>query len=233
MPHDESDPLGREAPMTRAMAVILPDGVACAESGDETVLARFAEEELLVADAVPGRRSEFFSGRECARRALGEFGVPDAPIGRVGRRPVWPEGFVGSITHCEGYRAAAVARKTDILTLGIDAEPDALLPEDVLDLVSSPHEQDALRRLPSAPSDVHWDRLLFSAKESVYKAWSPITDEWLGFEEVSVEIDPSSGVFLARLLREPWRLQGRSVSEIDGRWTRSNGLLLTAVVIPR
>lgn len=218
--------------MTRpAMSAILPDEVACAESADDVFQAEFAEEGDIVATAVISRRAEFLSGRSCARRALREFGLADAPIGRVGRRPDWPDNFVGSITHCEGYRAAAVARAAEVVTLGIDAEPNAPIPASVLNLVSSPDERSAIGRLPSATSDVHWDRLLFSAKEAVYKAWSPVMDEWLGFEEVSVEIDSLSGVFIARLLREPWLLHGRSVSEIAGRWTRSRGLLLTAVVV--
>ena len=47
---------------------------------------------------------------------------------------------------------------------------------------------------------VHWDRLLFSAKESVYKAWFPLARRWLGFEDAVVMIDPSAGTFQARLL---------------------------------
>ncbi len=44
--------------------------------------------------------------------------------------------------------------------------------------------------LPPGPS---WDRLLFSAKESVYKAWFPLTGRWLGFEEAAITINPADG----------------------------------------
>ncbi|HEY3692789.1 MAG TPA: hypothetical protein VGL46_21300 [Pseudonocardiaceae bacterium] len=45
------------------------------------------------------------------------------------RKPVWPPGVVGSLTHCTGYRAAAVAHRRGVLTVGIDAEPHEPLPQ--------------------------------------------------------------------------------------------------------
>lgn len=216
------------------LAASLPSEVAGADMGGEDVAGRFAEEEQIVAKAVRKRQVEFFAGRACARRALAAFGVPEVPIGQVnGRGPRWPAGFVGSITHCDGYRAAAVARAEDIFTIGIDAEPDAPLPKEVLELVASPSEQQAMAHLRTTDAEVHWDRLLFSAKESVFKAWSPITGEWLGFEDVEVHIDREAGAFQARLLRKPWTLGEQVLSEFAGRWMSGRGLLLTAVVIRR
>ncbi|WP_448760478.1 4'-phosphopantetheinyl transferase family protein [Actinomyces oricola] len=212
------------------LASLLPDSAICSESGEEEVTASFAQEERLVATATSGRRSEFFGGRACARRALRGFGVPDAPIGRIGRRPVWPDGFVGSITHCSGYRAAAVARARDLVALGIDAEPNAALPRNVLRLIASTAERDALAELPDAGP--HWDRLLFSAKESVFKAWSPVMDTQLGFKEAEIEIDPAAGRFRARLLGAPLVLPNRATTVVHGRWGRSGDLLLTALAIP-
>lgn len=216
------------------MAASVPAEVAGAEMGGEDVPGRFPEEERIVANAVSKRRAEFFAGRACARRALSVFGVPEVSIGQLnGRGPRWPDGFVGSITHCDGYRAAAVARAEEILTIGIDAEPDERLPESVLDLVASPAEQRALTHLRATNAEAHWDRLLFSAKESVFKAWSPMTGEWLGFEDVAIDIDHEAGSFQARLLRKPWKLGGQDISEFAGRWMRGRGLLFTAVVIRR
>ena len=54
-------------------------------------------------------------------------------------------------------------------------------------------------RSGAADLQVHWDRVLFSAKESIYKAWFPLTGRWLGFEEASLSIDPAAGTFAARL----------------------------------
>lgn len=182
----------------------------------------FPAEAELVAKAVPKRKQEFATVRHCARLALAELGVSPAPIlPGVRGAPIWPDGIVGSMTHCAGYRAAAVARTAEVAGIGIDAEVDGPLPEGVLALVSSESERE---HLASLPPGVHWDRLLFSAKEAVYKVWSPRTGEWLGFEEASVRFLP--GLFTAQILRPgPW-------TELTGRYLVEDGIVLTAVTLP-
>jgi len=161
----------------------------------------FPVEQALVARAVEKRRREFVTARMCARTALRELGFPAVPI-LTGERgePLWPGGVVGSITHCEGYRACAVARSSEFVSVGIDAEPNAALPDRLLGDIARPEELPMLRQLGSEHADVHWDRLLFSAKESVYKAWFPLAKRWLGFEDAVLDIDPAVGTFDARLL---------------------------------
>ena len=104
---------------------ILPDGAIAVEARDDSAdAALFPEEEALLASAIEKRRREFATGRMCAHSALQQLGYPAGAILRGSRgEPLWPEGVVGSITHCDGYRAAAVARSQEIVTLGIDAEP--------------------------------------------------------------------------------------------------------------
>jgi 4'-phosphopantetheinyl transferase EntD len=197
--------------------------------------ALLPEEERLVETAVGKRRAEFTTVRTCARIALGRLGLPPAPLLSGPRRePLWPAGIVGSITHCDGYRAVAVARDTDVASLGIDAEPHAPLPEGILDRVSVPAEREHLRRLPAG---VHWDRVLFSAKESVYKTWFPLAGRWLGFEDAVLEFapgpDPARGAFTARLLvTERPAVAGRTVTTLEGRYAVGNGLLVTAIILP-
>jgi 4'-phosphopantetheinyl transferase EntD len=79
---------------------------------------------------------------------------------------------------------------------------------------------------------VHWDRLLFSAKESVYKAWFPLTRRWLNFTEAAVTPHPD-GTFTARLLVPGPVVDGHPVDGFDGRWLTRDGLVLTAIVLPR
>lgn len=92
------------------------------------------------------------------------------------------------MTHCAGYRAAAAARARDVVTIGIDAEPHAVLPDGVLDVVALPEERAWIYELARSAEEVHRDRLLFSAKESVYKAWFPLTGRWLGFEDAELVV---------------------------------------------
>ena len=193
----------------------------------------FPGEESLIATAVEGRRREFVTARRCARRALADLGYAPAPIlAGAGREPLWPAGVAGSITHCAGYRAAAVARRTDLAGLGADAEPDGPLPDGVEESVTSDRERAHLRELSLAAPQVSWGRLLFSAKESIYKAWYPLTGRWLGFEDAELTIEPESRTFRARLLIDGERIDGGPpLNEMSGRYAVGRGLVVTAVAV--
>jgi 4'-phosphopantetheinyl transferase EntD len=211
----------------RVLQDLLPSSVVTAEAfADDLGEPCFPGEEDLVATAVDGRRREFVTARRCAREALARLGFGPAPIRSGPRRePVWPAGVAGSITHCAGYRAAAVARVTDVVSLGIDAEPHAPLPSRVLPAVTTPGDREHLADLAAQDPAVHWDRLLFSAKEAVYKAWYPVTRRWLGFEDASLTVDRVRGTFAARIhIESPW-------PALHGRWLVAGGLVLAAVTV--
>ncbi|WP_229397833.1 4'-phosphopantetheinyl transferase family protein [Micromonospora okii] len=212
---------------------ILPPAAVVAESfTDPAGLTLFPEEEKLVANAVDKRRREFTTVRHCARRALGELGIAPVPIvsGERGA-PIWPAEVVGSMTHCDGYRAAVLGRVTQFATLGVDAEPHAPLPEGVLDAIALPAERTRIAALTAADPATCWDRLLFSAKESVYKAWFPLTARWLDFAEADIVID-AAGTFVARLLVPGPVLGGAPVTSFHGRFLVDRGLVVTAISIP-
>ncbi|KOG29204.1 4'-phosphopantetheinyl transferase family protein [Streptomyces resistomycificus] len=220
---------------------LLPATVVTVEaySHDDLGDARlYPEEEAVVRQAVPKRRREFAAVRGCARRAMEKLGVPPQPVlpGQRGA-PRWPAGLAGSMTHCDGYCAAALVRATDLASLGIDAEPDGPLPDGVLSTVSLPAERDRLLRLAQEHPGTHWDRLLFSAKESVYKAWFPLTGQWLDFSEADIDlfVDPGeqlTGTLRAELLVPGPLVNGRRLAHFEGRWTTHRGLVATAVAVP-
>jgi 4'-phosphopantetheinyl transferase EntD len=213
---------------------ILPPAVEVVETDhDEPGTPLFPEEEAVIARAVPKRRREFTAGRACARRALARLGVPPAPLlpGERGA-PSWPDGTTGSITHCPGYRAAAVARTRDVAALGVDAEPNGAVPDGVLGVIATDGERTRIGRLGAADARVSWDRLLFSAKESVYKAWFPLTRRWLGFDQADITIGALDGTFTARLLVPGPLVAGSALTVLHGRWVADQGLVATAVVIP-
>ncbi|ARF58006.1 4'-phosphopantetheinyl transferase family protein [Streptomyces gilvosporeus] len=215
---------------------LLPAPIATAESFEDLPLSEmYPEEWALVENAVPKRQKEFGTVRGCARTALSHFGIDPAPIlPGPGRAPRWPDGIVGALTHCNGYRAAAVARARDILTVGLDAEPNQPINDPgVLDLVALPEERAQLRHLAKVEPEVCWDRLLFSAKESVYKAWYPLTGRWLGFEDALLTLDPTDATFTARLLVPGARVDGAELTEFSGRWMVESGFVVTAVVMGR
>jgi 4'-phosphopantetheinyl transferase EntD len=210
---------------------LLPEGVAAVEvRGDDSDGGLLPEEEAVLDRASEKRRREFATGRSCARRALAELRFPPAPIlPGPDREPSWPPGAVGSITHCRDYCAAAVAPASRFSSIGIDAEVHDELPEGVLERISLPEERAWLEA--RAGDGTRWETVLFSAKESVFKAWFPLARRWLGFEDARVELAPS-GTFHARLLVPGPAIRGRRVTGFDGRYFVGDGLVLTAVVVP-
>ncbi|GGY15612.1 4'-phosphopantetheinyl transferase family protein [Streptomyces anandii] len=225
---------------------LVPPTVACAEAfedavGDGGEDGLFPGEREALGDAVERRRREFTTVRACAREAMTGLGVPPAPVlPGVRNIPLWPAGVVGSMTHCDGYRAAALARASHAVTVGIDAEPDGPLPHGVLESIALPGEL-AWARAGSGGGAVHRDRLLFSAKECVYKAWFPMMRTELDFEDAEITFTPASGAgpaqpsggaFHARILRPARNASGQHVGAFEGRWTAARGLLVTAIVLP-
>lgn len=220
---------------------ILPGGVVAVDTRVERFdIELFPQERAAVACAVEKRRREYVTTRACAREALARLGLPAAAIvGGERGEPLWPPGVIGSITHCAGYRACALARAGGGLAgLGIDAEPDAPLPRGVIERVARVEERPALAELARALPAIYWERLLFSAKEATYKVWFPLARCWLGFEDASVEIDvvsstpeASMGAFRVRLSR-PWPPAAPALPRVlEGRWLAREGLLLAAIAL--
>jgi 4'-phosphopantetheinyl transferase EntD len=212
---------------------LLPEGAAgCEVFADPPDAEPWPEEAAAVAGALESRRREFAAGRWCARQALARLHrLPVAvPAGERGM-PLWPDGVVGSITHCAGYRAAVVAPAALLAGIGVDAEPHAPLPGNVLDVVALSEELAALPDLLGTGT-LHADLLLFSAKEAVYKAWFPLGRRVLAHPHVRVEADPDGG-FVAGLTSSAPVLPG-APTRFTGRWLVDRGLLVTlAVAIPR
>lgn len=212
---------------------ILPASAAVAATRDDLEAALYPEEEAVVARAVEKRRREFTTARACAREALAQLGQPPRAILSGPRgEPLWPAGIVGSITHCAGYRACAVARAGDLVAIGVDAEPDQPLPDGLLGDIALPEEREWLRHLARESSEAHWDRLLFCIKESVYKAWFPLAERWLGFEDALVGIDWRRQSFSAHLLVPGPVLDGRELRSFDGSWLAADGLVMAAIALP-
>ena len=188
-------------------------------------------EEAILSRAVPRRRDEFRSGRACARRALADLECPLQGIPADSRRlPVWPSGFVGSISHGAGLCIALVARTRDFLGVGVDIEvAEAVLP-DLLDFVASPDEWQAMRC--GGPGDRAAATLCFSAKEAFYKAYFPCTEVLLGFHDVRVEADWSCGRFDATLVSpDKPGLHGRR--SWSGNFLLAEPVLATTLLIER
>lgn len=179
--------------------------------------------------AVPHRRREFAAGRACARSALRQLGLARHPVRRgPDRAPQWPTGIVGSITHCAGYCVAAVAPQALVRALGIDAEEATPLVGVEADLIYTPSELASANNV-SLPAALPVAKLIFSAKESFYKCYYPLTGRFLEFSDVAITIVDGSH-FVAELTNDmvPGLLGHR---RCFGRFMLHRHVILSSVVI--
>ncbi|HKN29667.1 MAG TPA: 4'-phosphopantetheinyl transferase superfamily protein [Roseiarcus sp.] len=128
------------------------------------------------------RRRASGAARIAARALLDELGADgSAPLPRSpSGAPLWPAGIVGSLAHDEAFALAAAARRGRLVGLGVDVEPAEALPEEVIDMVLSGAERRA------TGGDGVAQRLVFVAKEAVYKAINPLDGSWLDFADIEV-----------------------------------------------
>jgi 4'-phosphopantetheinyl transferase EntD len=177
--------LSFEASFQTAIGAISVPGVMIGHRvispGDERAL--LADEAPAFASSVVTVRRASGAARIVARELLAQFGLParSLPKGKAGA-PIWPEGVIGSLSHDSRVAVAAVALRRTVVALGIDVEPAEVLPLDVLDLVATPSERSKIG------DDPYRGRLLFVAKEAVYKAVYPLDQQFLDHHDVEVSI---------------------------------------------
>lgn len=147
------------------------------------------EEAGCVQGAGERRRRQFASGRYAARAALRRLCGAAQPVLRAGRRPCWPAGLVGSISHTNALAVAAVAPKSVAQSIGIDIERVRRLKPALHPKVLT--ESERRRPWPDPRQGV----LAFSAKEAGYKAVNPLTGAFIAFQEAEAVLDWERSAF--------------------------------------
>ena len=189
----------------------------------------FPEERAIVRDAVPSRVEEFAAGRVCARLSLADLGYPPAPLLRdQDRRPAWPPACHGSITHTEGYCAAAVVPDALSAGIGIDVEAAGRVTEALEARICTPVEVGRLQRMNEARRRMT-ATVIFSAKEAVFKCQSHLPDALRGFHDVEIDLD--EGAFRVLLLRDPPAALG-ALGFPQGRYRFERGLIFSGIILP-
>jgi 4'-phosphopantetheinyl transferase EntD len=209
-------------PGSTALAALVPPEVALVMVDPRAVEPLHAAEEEAVAQATWKRRQDFRAGRAAARSALGRFGIFDVAIPRGQERlPMWPAGFVGSISHCPGWCGAAVARQSDLAAIGLDIEVRRRVHSRLFAAVCTPSER---AWMEATGTSLETATLVFSAKEAVYKCVHSALRSPLGFADVEIVVDLSSGELVATLparLPPEWR-------ELKGRFAFSAAHVVTS-----
>lgn len=171
------------------------------------------------------RQSEYAAGRLLARELLARLGVGNGPFldGEDGA-PRWPEGVVGSISHCSSLCSVAIARRTDVGSLGIDIEQALPLDEASEALVVQPEDGASMSRFTTEVGSLA-GKLVFSAKEAAYKAVYPIIHRFLEFPEVIIR-EGGGGRFTPVV-----RVAAAELPALRGRYCLSDGFIATAVLV--
>lgn len=186
------------------------------------------EEHLLSDSMVPARKEAFARGRAAAHAALRSLGLDRGPIlSGPSREPLWPQGATGAISHAAGFGVALVAPTASTDGVGVDLEQLRHAPE-LWDFVPRPEERGWLDGLD--PTDREAAILaLFSAKESVFKAFFPRIRSFFGFEQAS--LTPTSSGFVGRLADDlDHDYPSDRTFAITYRWF--GDIVLTSVVLP-
>ncbi|MYB39354.1 MAG: 4'-phosphopantetheinyl transferase superfamily protein [Gammaproteobacteria bacterium] len=169
--------------------------VAVGRVQDHTDALSAAEREQ-VEGAVASRRAEYSTGRFLARRALGRLGIDTSSILAEDRRPIWPAGVVGSITHSRHYALAAVCPRSHFAGLGIDLERTNRVTDRI-----APKTMTERELAGTAASWPPYTRTAnFGAKEAVFKAVNPIVGLMIGFKEVEIVWRQEEAGFSARYI---------------------------------
>lgn len=177
-------------------------------------------EHPAMARAIPKRLAEFTAGRQAARAAMADLGLPPAaiPLGKD-RAPLWPAGLVGSISHTDDLCIAIVSQ--DHSSLGIDVEPATALEQELWETICTPSEQAWMQTRPDPGLGA---KMLFCAKEAVYKAQYPLTGQVIEFTDVFVTFDLEQGLFQA-----DFGPQGPRLAPLDGQVIVQDGVILAAI----
>lgn len=218
---------------SRAFERLFPEGaIAVASRGgaDEPCDLLPAESEAL-GPTTKERRREFALGRNCARRALAALGIADFALLRApDRRPLWPDGIVGSITHTDSFVVAVAARRGAIDGLGIDTEIVGAVRERLWPKIAGAAEREWLAALPHRQR-AFATALLFSAKEAFYKCQYPRLSQRFGFHDVAVLPGPwrkDVGEFAIQI-RSP--ASSGALPPVIGRYRRHGRYVSTGVAM--
>lgn len=184
------------------------------------------EEEIYIKQSVEKRRREFRAGRHCAHLALSTLGMEIQPVTiTAARLPNWPDGVIGSISHCRDACVAVASKDPCHIGIGIDIEPTGMLNPGVAERVMSKRELSFFSDHPELP-----DKLAFCAKECLFKCYNPIIGRYFGLKSVELTFDHSSKQFHFTGLDET-APEHQALGLFEGRFELLEGHIVCGAVL--
>ena len=162
------------------------------DSVDELQGHIYPEEDALLGHAIEKRAREFRAGRTAARKCMLELGMETGPILMGAKNePLWPEGCVGTISHCGKYCLAIVSSSHETISLGADIEHLGRVKPHLWPRIFVEREKEFLGSLVTREAD-RAATAMFSAKEAFFKLQYPLTGNWMEFLEAEVTLEPEN-----------------------------------------
>jgi 4'-phosphopantetheinyl transferase EntD len=216
------------------LAALFPPGAVAAHSHGPTSPSDLSQDEInIVSNCSESRIGYFSAGRACARLALKELGIEGfSLLSAKDRQPLWPAGITGSITHTDGYTAAVVIRQGSVRSIGVDSEAIGAVHEGLWPRICTPAELENLRSFAGTGRGER-AALIFAAKEAFYKSQFPLTAEWIGFQDVAIELEEEpgrGGVFVVAPQRA-LRLPRQGEQGLSGRFRRHGEFVTAGIVL--
>jgi 4'-phosphopantetheinyl transferase EntD len=175
------------------------------------------------------RKHDYVCGRQAARDALN---LLSAPVTRVERgsagQPIWPSGFVGSISHAAGLGIAAASSSSIYETIGIDMEVQKSVTADIWPHFMHADELRFISRLEKRMQS-RFASICFSAKESFFKLQYPCCRSWLEFADLTIS-STDDGQFQVAIV-DPGKMPER-FRQVIGYFSEIDGMVITAITLP-
>ncbi len=140
------------------------------------------------------RRNDFHLGRAAAHEALLNIGLDGQAICKgANGAPLWPGDAIGSISHKDDVAVSVVAAAQTCRGLGVDLESVSTpMIKEVAGRICHDREMNWVLEQDST-TDLRL-KMIFSAKEAIFKAMNPLTGDYFSFKEVRlVWVDEKQG----------------------------------------
>lgn len=188
-------------------------------------------EELI--NAVAKRKSEFLAGRYCVKQLAKRLKIPgaDSIEVKIGphRAPIWPLGTLGSITHNTSTALCLLSNDASVGALGLDIEN--IVAEELMGSISGQVcSQQEIELLLSKGFD-HCEAftLVFSAKESIFKALYPMVSTYFDYKEAILKGVDSSNHRMCFQLNDSFAKKYSLTHELNVDFILEGGVVLTLV----
>ena len=189
-----------------------------------------------LAGAVRRRQLGYLGGRLCAERALAQIDRNAAgPERGADGEPLWPAAMRGSITHTDEYAHAVALEAQQCGGIGIDSEPIVASAREIFASCCTPFERRAWFAGADEPLRA---TILFSAKESFYKAIYPLVKRFVDFDEIEVVSWDEAGaeIVMQPTVASDWSfidcVRARYQIDVSGLASIHTAVLLPAISSP-